>query len=147
MLGAWALDIKYLGYDTNPHLQDGYDGLMALLNKNDSLRMLWASSLTSDFSDIDYDLVLTSPPYINLEIYPGMTPFEGKEQFYKKFLIPLIDKCRKHIKAGGKVCFNISPAMYKDLTEVFKYEKASETVPLLQQKTQGKDKGDLIYVW
>jgi hypothetical protein len=37
--------------------------------------------------------------------------------------------------------------MYKDLTEVFKYEKASETVPLLQQKTQGKDKGDLIYVW
>ena len=147
MLGAWALDIKYLGYDTNPALQYPYNDLMTLLNKGDSLRMLWASSLTSDFSGIDYDLVLTSPPYINLELYPGMTPFEGKAQFYKNFLIPLIDKCREHINAGGKVCFNISPAMYKDLTEVFKYEKASDTVPLLQQKVQGKDKGDLIYVW
>jgi hypothetical protein len=37
--------------------------------------------------------------------------------------------------------------MYRDLTEVFKYEKAAEAVPLLQQKVQGKDKGDMIYVW
>jgi hypothetical protein len=147
MLGAWALDIKYIGYDTNPTLQYPYNDMMRLLNKGDSLRMLWTSSLTSTFSDIDYDFVLTSPPYINLELYPGMTPFEGKEQFYKNFLIPLIDKCRKYIKAGGRVAFNISPPMYRDLTEVFKYEKASEAVPLLQQKVQGKDKGDMIYVW
>jgi hypothetical protein len=37
--------------------------------------------------------------------------------------------------------------MYSDLTDVFNYEKAKETVPLLQQKAQGKDKGDKIYVW
>lgn len=147
MLAAWALDIKYLGYDTNPTLQYPYNDMMALLNKGDSLRMLWTSSLTSDFSDIDYDFVLTSPPYINVEVYPGMTPFESKAKFYKEFLIPLIDKCRKNIKRGGKVCFNISPAMYKDLTEVFKYEKASDAINLLQQKVQGKDKGDKIYVW
>jgi hypothetical protein len=147
MLGAWALDIKYQGFDTNNNLQEGYDGLCNLLNKHNDLKINFADSLTADFSTIDYDLVLTSPPYINLELYPFMTPFDGKQTFYKNFLIPLIDKCRKHIKAGGKVCFNISPAMYKDLTEVFKYEKASDTVPLLQQKTQGKDKGDLIYVW
>jgi hypothetical protein len=151
MLGAWALNINYVGFDTNPTLQAPYGQMMNLLLKDESagdkMRMLWQSSIDADFTAIPYDFVLTSPPYINLEVYPGMTPFESKAKFYKEFLIPLIDKCRKYIKPGGRVCFNISPPMYKDLTEVFKYEKASEAVPLLQQKVQGKDKGDLIYVW
>jgi hypothetical protein len=148
MLGAWALDIEYVGFDTNEMLIEPYQQIMnALPYSKRDLSMCFESSLDADFSSIDYDFVLTSPPYINLELYPGMTPFEGKEQFYKNFLIPLIDKCRKHIKPGGRVAFNISPGMYKDLTKVFKYEKASETIPLLQQKIQGTDKGDLIYVW
>jgi hypothetical protein len=153
MLGAWALDINYIGFDTNLSLQEPYNQMMTLLHHrdndlpNDTLRMRWESSLDADFAGIYYDFVLTSPPYINLELYPGMTPFESKAKFYKEFLIPLIDKCRKYIKPGGKVCFNISPAMYRDLTDVFKYEKASEAINLLQQKVQGKDKGDKIYVW
>ena len=154
MLGAWALDIKYEGFDTNPYLIEPYEQMMKTLHppftpfvEERALAMNWVSSLDADFSKIDYDFVLTSPPYINLEVYPGMTPFESKDKFYKDFLIPLIDKCRKHIKPGGRVCFNISPPMYKDLTKVFKYQEATEAVPLLQQKAQGKDKGDLIYVW
>ena len=153
MLGAWALTINYIGFDTNLSLQEPYNQMMTLLHHrdndlpNDTLRMRWESSLDADFAGIYYDFVLTSPPYINLELYPGMTPFESKAKFYKEFLIPLIDKCRKYIKPGGKVCFNISPAMYRDLTDVFKYEKASEAINLLQQKVQGIDKGDKIYVW
>ena len=148
MLGAWALDIDYVGFDTNKTLVYPYGAMMLDLPKSESnLSMRWESSLDADFTGIDYDFVLTSPPYINLEVYPGMTPFESKDKFYKDFLIPLIDKCRKHIKPGGRVCFNISPPMYKDLTKVFKYQEAAEAVPLLQQKVQGRDKGDLIYVW
>ena len=148
MLAAWALDINYIGYDTNPTLKDPYTEMMLELPRFDGkLTIAFGSSLATDFSKIDYDFVLTSPPYINLEVYPGMTPFESKEKFYKNFLIPLIDKCRKNIKPGGRVCFNISPPMYKDLTKVFKYQEATEAVPLLQQKVQGRDKGDLIYVW
>ena len=150
MLGAWALNIAYRGFDTNPMLEDPYRSMSSLLHQHKpgvNLKMKYDDCMKYDFSEYEYDFVLTSPPYINLEVYPGMTPFESKAKFYKEFLIPLIDKCRKHIKPGGRVCFNISPPMYKDLTEVFKYEKAGEAVPLLQQKVQGKDKGDLIYVW
>lgn len=146
MLGAWAMDVSYTGIDTNKSLQPAYSEMMKLL-AGENVDMIWEDALTVDFSGIDYDCVLTSPPYINLEIYPGMTPFESKAAFYKNFLIPLIDKCRKNIKREGRVCFNISPEMYYDLTDVFKYEKAKETVPLLQQMGQRKDKGDKIYVW
>ena len=75
-----------------------------------------------------------------------MTPYESKEAFYKKFLIPLIDKCRANIKRNGKVCINIDVKMYNDLIS-FKYPECIEKHDLIQQKIQGKDKGQKIYVW
>jgi len=145
LLAAAALDIAYTGIDTNVNMKEAYDGLISLTNKQ-NLQMIWADALSIDFSSIDYDCVLTSPPYINLELYEHMTPYESKEAFYTKFLIPLIDKCRANIKRGGKVCINIDVKMYKDLIG-FKYPECIEKYDLLQQKVQGRDKGQKIYVW
>ena len=108
--------------------------------------MIWESCLETDFSLLDYDFVLTSPPYINLEVYENMTLFESNKVFYEKFLIPLIDKCLKHIKNKGRVCFNISPKMYDDLLK-FGFRPCDEDYDLLQQKRLGKDKQDKIYCW
>jgi hypothetical protein len=150
-IAAWANGIAYTGFDTNESLIPSYEGMFeTLMSENDDgppLEMRFENSLAADFSEIDYDCVLTSPPYLNLELYPGMTPYEGKKDFYTNFLIPLIDKCRKDIKRNGWVCFNISPPMYKDLTETFKYPACTKTMNMLQQKVQGKDKKDLVYCW
>lgn len=145
MLGAWALDLAYTGIDTNTNLKPAYDQMIAELGK-DNLRMIWDSCLNVDLSTIDYDFVLTSPPYINLELYEGMTAFESKEAFYKSFLMPMIDRCRTHIKRGGAVAVNISPQMYADLVK-FGYTPCVEEYDLLQQKRKGVDKQDKIYIW
>ena len=91
-----------------------------------------------------------------------MTMFKDKDDFYKNFIIPLINKCLKHIKNNGWVCFNISPKMYKDLTEKYNYQKCSYELDLKQQmggKTDGKNQysfteigkkkkaQDKIYCW
>jgi len=107
------------------------------------VKMLWKNCLEVDFSALDFDFVLTSPPYIDLEMYEHMEAFESKENFYKNFLIPLLDKCRKH--CSGAVAFNISPDMYKDLTNKYGYEKCDVTEDLKEHK-QGKA-SDNIYVW
>jgi hypothetical protein len=146
MLGAWASGIAYTGFDTNSQLIGPYSQMMTKL-ATDNLKMNFDSCLNADFSQIDYDCVLTSPPYLNIELYPGMTPFASDIAYYRGFLIPLINKCRLHIKRGGKVCINISPNMYKILIKEFNYEVAKESLALLQQKVHGKDKGDRIYVW
>ena len=146
LLGAAAIGIPYTGIDTNVSLKPGYDEMVAKLDIKNT-QMLWSNALEVDFSTIDYDCVLTSPPYINLEIYVGMTPFSSDDEFYTKFLIPLINKCRKHIRRAGHVCFNISPAMYAALTSTYGYEKCSSEVPMLQQKVRGKDKEDKVYCW
>ena len=160
MLGAWALDIDYTGIDTNLELRPAYDGMIDFLNKEQELdtelfetqtsqlKMIFESCLDVDFSQIPYDMVLTSPPYINLELYEHMDPWQSDELFYKDFFLPLFEKCLKHIKQGGNVCFNISPKMYEDALKHGLPECDSEE-NLLQQLGQqkGKKKQDKIYIW
>lgn len=162
MLGAMALGIPYTGIDTNENLSSSYAELMSeeykttidtcggftkVYTPSEKYRMIFKSCLDVDFSEIDYDCVLTSPPYVNLEVYQGMTPWATSKAFYEDFLIPLIDKCRKHIRRNGRVLFNISPKMYKALTETYKYEKCVADYDMLQQKKKGVDKKDRIYDW
>jgi hypothetical protein len=145
MLGAYALGIDYIGIDTNINMKPAYDSMTAELNKP-NLQMIWDSCLNVDFSKLDYDFVLTSPPYINLEVYENMTPFESNKSFYEQFLIPMITKSLKYIKPEGRVCINISPKMYADLIK-FGFSPCDEEYDLLQQKRLGKNKEDKIYIW
>jgi len=155
MLGAWALGIDYTGIDTNVNMKPAYDSMIEMLNsktpaifEEPKLQMLWQSALDVDFSTLDYDFVLTSPPYVNLEIYEHMEPWESDERFYKDFFIPLWQKCIDHIKPGGTVCFNISPKMYDDAVS-FGLPVCEDEEDLKQQLGQqkGKKKQDKIYIW
>lgn len=166
MLGAWSLGIDYTGIDTNVEMKPAYSDMMAFLaaetgfdnalfevDTGSKLNMIWDSCLAVDFSKLDYDFVLTSPPYVNLELYEHMTPWAKDEDFYTNFFIPLHTKCVTHIKPGGHVAFNISPKMYADALK-FGLTPCDEEEDLLQQMGQkvdalkkGKKKQDKIYVW
>jgi len=147
LLGASSLGIKYTGYDTNLKLKYGYDEMMKVLDIS-NCEMRWRSSEGDTFSDIDYDLVLTSPPYVNMELYEGMTPFESDSLFYNKFLIPIMNNAYNGMNDGGHMCINISPKMYKNLIK-YGYRECDEKVDLRQQLgKQYKTKSqDFIYVW
>lgn len=160
MLGAWALGIDYTGIDTNVEMIPAYTDMMTFLNEQNAfgnslfeeehgdLKMIWQSCLDVDFSKIDYDFVLTSPPYVNLEIYEHMTEWTSDEVFYKGFFIPLWQKCIDNIKKGGHVCFNISPKMYEDALK-YGLTACDDEEDLKQQLGQqtGKKKQDKIYIW
>ena len=161
MLGAWALGIDYTGIDTNTNMKPAYDKMTEYLSSynqfnnplfeqenNTDLKMIWDSALDVDFSKIDYDFVLTSPPYVNLEIYEHMDKWSSDEAFYKEFFIPLWQKSVDNIKKGGHVCFNISPKMYDDAVE-HGLQPCDDEEDLKQQLGQqtGKKKQDKIYIW
>ena len=84
MLGAYALGISYTGIDTNINMKPEYDSMIARLNNN-NLKILWDNCSNVDLSQFDFDLVLTSPPYINIETYENMTLFNNKDEYYKDF--------------------------------------------------------------
>lgn len=146
MLGAINLNIEYTGIDTNTNLKKGYDELLELFktnNHNNKYKMIWDSALNVDFSKLDYDFVLTSPPYEDIELYSNMG-YDGVDWFYKDFLIVLINNARKYNK-GKYTCINISPQMYKKLIEKYNYSKCDIIEDLKEQKN-GKIP-DNIYIW
>jgi hypothetical protein len=146
MLGANALGIHYTGIDTNLNLRPAYDGMMGLL-QDSKMNMIWQDTLAVDYETIDYDFVLTSTPYVNkagkmVEVYEHQVIMDD---FYKDFLVPLIQKCLRHIKRNGKVVFNMSSIMYDEVAKLFR--PADEQHDMLQQKRLAKDKGEKLYVW
>jgi hypothetical protein len=58
--------------------------------------------------------------------------FKDWEDYYINFLIPLINRLKKHIRRNGKVCINISDYMYNDYLKYGGVE-ATEIIPLKQQ--------------
>ena len=139
LLGARSLNINYIGIDTNINLKESYD---KMINKFGGM-MIYKSCLDVDFETLDYDFVLTSPPYINLEKYEHMPLFDNKETYYKSFLIPMINKSLKYIKLNGVVCINISNYMYDDYIK-YGGKPCFETIDLLQQ-LGGKPNKEIVY--
>ena len=146
MLGANALGIHYTGIDTNINLRPAYQQMMDII-KDPKMNMIWEDTLAVDYEAIDYDFVLTSTPYVNkygkmVEVYEHQVIMDD---FYGKFLIPLIQKCLRHIKRNGKVCFNMNSIMYEEVEKRFR--PADQQYNMLQQKRLCKDKGEKLYVW
>jgi len=156
LLGATSLGIEYVGIDTNLNLKEGYENMISDLNLK-GCEMIWKSCLDVDFKEINPDLVLTSPPYGDMEIYEYMNPWGSMKKFYKEFMIPLMEKLFEECKCP--ICINMSPKMYEDLTkpeldDETGYEgglivHCDEKIDMRQQLgKQFKTKSqDYIYVW
>ena len=61
------------------------------------IELIFKDALKVDYSKIDYDLVLTSPPYYNTEIYKGTKKMD-KENWNNNFYKPLFTKTFANLK-------------------------------------------------
>jgi hypothetical protein len=153
LLGAWALGIDYVGIDTNINLKPAYEKMIDTLKKYDEktgrkspkLEMIWENCLDVDYLKLDYDFVLTSPPYFTLEIYECMNIWKNKDEFYNNFMKPIYDKINDNFE--GIFCLNISPKMYQEFSKYID-DKPIEEIDLKQQLgNQNKKSKDLIYCY
>jgi hypothetical protein len=152
LLGASSLGIEYVGIDTNLNLKEGYEKMISDLDLK-GCQMIWKSCFDVDFRDIDPDLVLTSPPYGDMEIYEYMNPWGSMEKFYYEFMIPLMLKLFQECREAT-IAINMSPKMYEYLTKP--RAPHGPHIPLCDEKIdlrqqlgkQYKTKSqDYIYVW
>ena len=149
LVGACALNIpKYTGIDLNTKLEKSYTEMVKVLKQHSSteINLYFKDALDVDYSKIDYDLVLTSPPYYNIEQYEGQKVME-KEQWNREFYIPLFEKTWKYLKKGGHYCLNIPIEIYEQ-TAIQVMGKANTMIPLTKSKRKVDDKyKEYIYVW
>ena len=149
LVGATALNIpKYTGIDLNPELKKPYSEMVKVLEPltETKIKLIFNDALKVDYSKIDYDLVLTSPPYYNIEIYKG-TKKMNKEEWNTNFYEPLFTKTYKHLKKGGHYCLNVPQEVYENVC-LRVLGKADEFLPLPKSlRTTDEKYKEYIYVW
>lgn len=166
LMGATILDVpKYTGIDLNPNLEKPYADMVEQIKKIGTKTKIKLfipqDSLKVDYSKLDYDMVFTSPPYYNVEIYTGTTRVnktkgstikkEWEENFYK----PLFTKTWEHLKLGGHYVINVPKEVYKDVLLPLLGEcddkiqlrlSARKSKTYIEGKKE-KEYGEFIYIW
>jgi hypothetical protein len=111
---------------------------------------MFKDALKVDYSKLNYDMVLTSPPYYNVELYEG-TIVRTDEEWEQEFYIPLFTKTYKHLKKGGHYALNVPQKIYENVC-LDLFGPADIKMPL-KKKSRPKNKltkigyNEYIYLW
>jgi tRNA1(Val) A37 N6-methylase TrmN6 len=151
LVGACALNIKeYIGIEINKDLEEPYTKLSSFMKEKErkvdtKISMYFEDSTKFDFSKIEYDMVLTSPPYYSLEKYPNNEVYKSKKEMNSQFYEPLIKNSYKHLKPGGHFCLNINKEIYDDVCIPI-LGPATTIMPFKKSKRQN-EYSECIYIW
>ena len=148
LVGACALDLpKYIGIDSNKELDMPYREMCVFLQKTTKtkIELFFQDALTVDYSKLDYDMVFTSPPYYNIEIYSGMKE-KTKEEWNTTFYKPLFERTWKSMRSPGYYCLNIPSEVYESSC-ISILGKSWKKIPLKKRGRNVNEYEEFIYVW
>jgi hypothetical protein len=126
LLTAIALDMEYLGFDPNTDLIPGHTKMIETFSspvetgKPGKQRVIYLPFEPVTGGDPEgilpeeyYDVVLSSPPYFNLEIYnenqegQSIKNYPTKDLWFNNFMFPSLQKAWKALKKGGYLILHI----------------------------------------
>jgi len=150
LVGACATNVpRYTGIDLNVDLREPYArmarDLAADPDCSTEIVMMFEDALSIDYSELEYDLVLTSPPYYAIEKYAHSPAYASKSDMNDRFYRPIIDRTYAGLQPGGHYCLNVNAEIYKSAC-VPMLGEAGEQVVLKKSKRQNKY-SEFIYIW
>ncbi|NDA89326.1 MAG: hypothetical protein EBY20_00195 [Alphaproteobacteria bacterium] len=146
LVGAMMKNINYIGIDLNKDLEPGYQSLLKDFREKTTSKIdiLFQDSNTIDYSAYKnkYDMVFTSPPYENIEIYKNMERKSIQEwtTFYKEVFQKLWD----NLQPSGTYIININESIYMKILEPL-FGPSTESI--LLKKSSKNDYKEYIYIW
>jgi DNA modification methylase len=153
LVAALLLNINYYGVDLNKDLKPGYDKLLAefanpTMTASELIDIKFQDALSMDYTSKKYDMVFTSPPYENIEVYKHGEKKSTIEWtlFYNTIFRKLWDNLSvSPITNKGVFAININDKIYnKILVPLFGH--CGEVIPL-KKSTKNKSYSENIYVW
>jgi 16S rRNA G966 N2-methylase RsmD len=147
-VAASALNIpNYIGIEINKSLIHPYNQLLEFLKERSqtSIQMIFENALTIDYSELDYDLVFTSPPYYFIQKYENNTEYTSKKEMDELFYKPLFSNTYANLKANGIYALNINNEVYENVC-IQLFGPAYDSYPYKKSKRQN-NYAEIVYVW
>lgn len=111
LLACIATNTRYIGVDPNKDLHPNYQKMIEFFGFKK------ATMLLGKIQDVKLpkekvDLIFTSPPYFNMEIYTnkGKVMESNEKEWFDNFLKVAVDKTIKQLKYNGHLVININQA-------------------------------------
>jgi len=149
MLGAILQKVeRYTSIDINKDLKPGYEAMLAWLqtkNHTTQVTNLWQDNLTVDYATLDYDFVLSSPPYYNIKIYAHNNVYKTKLEWDTKFYVPLFTKIWQHLQPNGHLCLNVNKEIYQRVCLTMFGE--AHTLFQMPKRSHHNKYYEYIYIW
>lgn len=143
--GALTLGLKYTGFDSNTNLREPYDALIRDYKCSDTITINICNSATVDFSKYKYDTILTSPPFYDREIYPGMPNYISKNDFENTILKPIFTSLWNNLPHKGVMAIHMPVKMYDFFKLLF--GECNEKLPYANWRKGTGVFTDYTYVW
>ena len=112
---------EYCGVDPNPCLHPGYHAIIKTLDpkKQKKCTLIQDGFETAKLPDTKFDLVFSSPPFFNLEVYSqastdSLTQYTNVNAWFSGFLMPSIRKSLEYLAPGGYLVLYIAEAHDED---------------------------------
>ena len=146
LLGAISLQIKkYRATDPNSCLEPIYKKMIEELSNGGDYKVIKSGFESYDIDD-KYDLVFTSPPFFDFEVYSNNDEQSIKlhiteEAWTNNFLIPLIKRGKEALKPNGYLVLYIEPK--GDIS----YEHLFTDFTTLYMRYEDQEKGRPFYIW
>lgn len=113
MLGTVAAGWRYIACEPNVDTYNNLLRIVEFLNIHDSVTLYNIPFEELDLNTLGkVDIVLTSPPYFNLEIYSddntqSYNKHSSYENWLNNWLLVMVDKCLGILKDDGLSCWNV----------------------------------------
>lgn len=150
LLGSCAMNLpEYIGIDSNIDLVTPYCKMgtkLKHLGTTTKFTFMFKDCLDVDYSKLKYDMVFTSPPYYNVEVYPHMEAKTIKQwtDWYNK----IFTMTYKYLEPNGYFIINILTKIYKSVLiplfgeahHIINYKKK-------QRYTNNCEPNEAIFIW
>ena len=128
LLGAVSSGVHYIAFEPNTKTFDGLKRMVDFLGIQDSVTLICDDALKMNQYNIPkVDMVLTSPPYFDLEVYTkeetqSISNTNSYEQWSLLFLKGIIKLSTDKLNENGVSCWNVGKVGKNDMNDdVLKY--------------------------
>lgn len=129
MLGVVASGANYIAFEPNTKTYNNLQRLIDFLGIKDKVTIICDDAMNMDNYDIsNVDLIITSPPYFDLEVYTNeatqsITKHTNYKDWSEYFLLGIIEKCNSKLNIDGVSCWNVGKVGKNDMNDdVLKYQ-------------------------
>lgn len=128
MLGAVAYGAHYIGFEPNTETYNNLNKIINFLGIHNQVTLICDDALNMKKYNLPkVDLILTSPPYFDLEVYThqstqSITNTPTYQDWADYFLKGIINLSIEHLNQDGVSCWNVGKVRNRDMNDdVLKY--------------------------